>query len=67
MLDPCLRPHELMTRAEIVARINELQTQLDNQVPDPLKTEEEQLAISAPVLRALTAFQERLRRLDMYR
>jgi hypothetical protein len=56
-----------MTRAEILAAIEELQTKLDAQVPDPLKTEEERLAISAPIQRALTAFQERLRRLDAYR
>ena len=74
-LSPCrplrpgraFRPSETMTRAEIVARIQELQTQLDNYVPDPLKTEEEQAAGSAPILRALTAFKERLRRLDLYR
>ncbi len=56
-----------MTRAEIVAAIQDLQTKLDNLAPDPLKTEEEQLAVSAPIQRALTAFQERLRRLDAHR
>jgi hypothetical protein len=56
-----------MTRAEIQARINELQAQLDNHVPDPLKTEEERLAATAPILRALAAFKERLRRLEMHR
>lgn len=56
-----------MTRAEIVARIAELQNQLDTHQPDPLKTEEEQVAAKAPIVRTLTAFQERLRRLDAYR
>lgn len=56
-----------MTRAEILARIEELQTQLNNIVPDPLKTEEEHLSVLAPVQRTLAAFQERLRRLDMHR
>lgn len=56
-----------MTRAEILAAIEELQIKLDTQEPDPLQTEEERLATSAPILRALTAFQERLRRLDAHR
>jgi hypothetical protein len=56
-----------MTRAEILARIAELQTQLDTHQPDPLKTEEEQLSAKAPIVRTLAAFQERLRRLDAYR
>lgn len=56
-----------MTRAEILAAIEELKVKLANHQPDPLKSEEEQLASSAPIQRALTAFQERLRRLDAHR
>jgi hypothetical protein len=56
-----------MTRAEILARIQELQTRLATQEPDPLKTEAERLAASVPVARSLAAFQERLRRLDAHR
>lgn len=56
-----------MTRAEILARIEELQHRLDTQEPDPLKTEAERLAITVPIARALAAFQERLKRLDAHR
>jgi hypothetical protein len=56
-----------MTRAEILAHIEELQTKLRTHEPDPLKTEEEQLAVTTPLVRSLAAFQERLRRLDAHR
>lgn len=56
-----------MTRAEILAHIEELQTKLRTHEPDPLKTEEEQLAATTPLVRSLAAFQERLRRLDAHR
>jgi hypothetical protein len=56
-----------MTRAEMLARIQELQTQLDTQQPDPLKSDSENLAVSAPTLRSLAALQERLRRLEAHR
>jgi hypothetical protein len=56
-----------MTRAEMLARIQELQTQLDTYRPDPLKSEADNLAVSAMTLRSLTALQERLRRLEAHR
>ncbi len=56
-----------MTRAEMVARIQELQTQLDNFQPDPLKTEAETQAQLTPIRNSLAAMQERLRRLEAHR
>lgn len=56
-----------MTRAEMVARIQELQTQLDTFQPDPLKSEGETLAQLSPIRSSLAAMQERLRRLDAHR
>ena len=53
-----------MTRQEIQARINELQSRLDGQKTDPLQSYTEHLAISAPLLRELSSLQEQLRRLD---
>lgn len=53
-----------MTREEIQARINELQSLLDSQKTDPLQSYTEHLAISTPLLRELSALQEQLRRLD---
>jgi hypothetical protein len=56
-----------MTRAELLARIEELKARLANYVPDPLKSEEEQRAAAVPIAASLAAFQERLRRLDLHR
>ena len=56
-----------MTRAEMVARIQALQTQVDTFQPDPLKTEAEILAHLSPLRSSLAAMQERLRRLDAHR
>ncbi len=56
-----------MTRAEMVARIQALQAQLDAHQPDPLKTEAETLALLAPVRSSIAALQERLRRLEAHR
>ena len=56
-----------MTRAEMLARIQELQTQIDTFQPDPLKTPEETAAQLSPVRSSLAAMQERLRRLDAHR
>jgi hypothetical protein len=53
-----------MTRDELVARINELQSQLDSKKHDPLQSYSENLAISAPILRELTSLHEQLRKLD---
>ncbi len=53
-----------MTREELVARINELQSKLDTQKHDPLQSHSENLAISAPILRELTSLHEQLRKLD---
>jgi len=56
-----------MTRAEMLARIQELQTQLDMHQPDPLKSDSDNLAVSATIARSLAALQERLRRLEAHR
>jgi len=53
-----------MTRDEILARINALYAKLDEHGGDPLQSHSERLAISAPVLRELTALQEQLRALE---
>ncbi len=53
-----------MTREQLVARIDELQAQLDTKKHDPLQSYSENLAISAPILRELTALHEQLRKLD---
>jgi hypothetical protein len=53
-----------MSREQIVARIKELQARLDTHQSDPLQSHSESLAISAPLLRELTALQEQLRKLD---
>lgn len=53
-----------MTRQEIQARIDELQIELDSQQSDPLQSYTENLAISARLLRELSALQEQLRRLE---
>jgi hypothetical protein len=53
-----------MTREEIQTRIEELQRLLDSQKTDPLQSYSASLAISAPLLRELSALHEKLRRLD---
>ena len=53
-----------MTRDQILARIRELEEQLDTQRLDPLQSHSEGLVISKPILRELTELQERLRALD---
>ncbi len=56
-----------MTRAEMVARIQELQTQVDSFQPDPLKSDTETLAQLTSLRNALAGMQERLRRLEAHR
>lgn len=56
-----------MTREQLLARINELQAQLDSTKHNPLQSYSESLAISAPVLRELTSLHEQLRKLDAKR
>lgn len=56
-----------MTRAEMLARIQELQAKLDAFQPDPLKTEAETLAELSPLRSSLATMQERLRRLEAHR
>lgn len=56
-----------MTREEILARIHDLQAQLDSQKSDPLQSYSEALAISTPLLRELASLQEQLRKLDARR
>lgn len=56
-----------MTRDEILARIEALRESLDSQQRNPLQSYSETLAISAPILRELTALQEQLRALDAKR
>jgi hypothetical protein len=56
-----------MTRDQVVARINELQAQLDSQKHDPLQSYSGSLAISAPLLRELSSLHEQLRKLDAKR
>ena len=56
-----------MTRDQILARIKELEEQLDAQRLDPLQSHSEGLVISKPILRELTELQERLRALDARR
>lgn len=51
----------------MLARIEELQRQLDTYEPDPLKSDADNLSRSSIILRSLTAFQERLRRLELHR
>lgn len=53
-----------MTRAEILARIGELQAELDARKADPLQSYSGTLAISTPILRELTSLQEALKHLD---
>lgn len=53
-----------MTREEIQTRIDELQRLLDSQKTDPLQSYSSSLAISAPLLRELSALYEKLRQLD---
>lgn len=56
-----------MTREQLLARITELQAQLDSQKHNPLQSYSESLAISTPVLRELTSLQEQLGKLDAKR
>jgi hypothetical protein len=56
-----------MTREQLLARIKELQAQLDSNNHDPLQSYSESLAISTPVLRELTLLHEQLRKLDTKR
>jgi hypothetical protein len=56
-----------MTRDQIVARITELQTQLDEKQADPMQSYSGALAISTPILRELVSLQEKLRALDAVR
>lgn len=56
-----------MTREQLLDRIRELQSLLDQVKGDPLQSHSEALAISAPLLRELTSAQEQLRRLDQPR
>ena len=56
-----------MTREEILARIRELQTQLDGQKADPLQSYSETLAISTPILREMSSLQEQLKKPDSKR
>lgn len=56
-----------MTREQILARITELQAQLDTTQHNPLQSYSESLAISAPVLRELTTLHEELNQLDAKR
>jgi hypothetical protein len=56
-----------VTREEILARIRTLQESLDSRKTDPLQSYSETLAISAPILRELSALQEQLRVLDSKR
>jgi hypothetical protein len=52
-----------MTREQILARIQEIQAQLDARKMDPLQSHSETLAISTPLLRELTSLQDQLRKL----
>lgn len=54
----------MMTREQILARIQEIQSQLDARQMDPLQSYSENLAISAPLLRELTTLQDQLRKLE---
>lgn len=56
-----------MTRAEMLARISELQSQIDAYQPDPLKSDADNLSRSTILARSLATFQERLRRLEAHR
>lgn len=54
----------MMTREQILARIQEIHSQLDARQMDPLQSYSENLAISAPLLRELTTLQDQLRKLE---
>jgi hypothetical protein len=57
----------IMTRAEMLTRISELQAQLDSYQPDPLKSDTDNASRSAVIARSLASFQERLKRLEAHR
>ena len=56
-----------MTRAELNARIEELQAQIASFQPDPLRSETDNATRSATLTRSLASYQERLKRLEAYR
>jgi hypothetical protein len=56
-----------MTRAEMLTRISELQSQIDAFLPDPLKSDSDNASRSAILARSLASFQERLKRLEAHR
>jgi hypothetical protein len=56
-----------MTRAEIVSRIDELQSQIASFQPDPLRSDSDNATRSATLSRSLASYQERLKRLEAYR
>jgi hypothetical protein len=51
----------------MLARIAELQSQIDAFQPDPLKSDTDNQSRSTILARSLTSFQERLKRLDAHR
>lgn len=54
----------MTTREQILARIQEIHTQLDAKRLDPLQSHSETLAITAPLLRELSSLHDQLRKLE---